>query len=223
MKFPISISVLGLLFQGTESLFCSRPTKAIYGCRYSDYLHVSYPDPIGPVECGDIYSIKDASLTPISVTVDAILDDESLYTLLLVDTYNKILHYGAVNLDYDFLTSNERRFEFDQTTRAHDMNIDQVDSAIGQAPNVTSGGGEELTKNDMNIDQAEGVFVKYQGPDSSKGLNLKLLPYEWLFARQSEIKDVPSLEKTSGFNYGEFLQEDIIIYTTFFSSGFCAF
>ena len=41
------------------------------------------------------------------MTAQGLSDDGSLYTLLLVDTPNSILHFGAVNVDYAFLTSGQ--------------------------------------------------------------------------------------------------------------------
>jgi hypothetical protein len=210
-----------LLLQETESsLLCSHPkvAKAIYGCRFSEYLHITYTDE--PLGCGDIYSSMQVSAPPISVTADALSDDGSMYTLLLVDTLSHAIHYGAVNLEYDFVTStNNRTRAFDPATNA----TTRRDERGGGG-----GGGEVLIRdNNKNIDEAEGVFVKYQGPDATKkwlwSTPDTLWPYEWLFARQSAVKDIPApLKKTSGFNYGEFFQNDVIIYALYFSSGFCA-
>jgi hypothetical protein len=104
-----------------------------------------------------------------------------------VDTPNSILHYGAVNVDYDFLTS-----------------------------------GQE------DIDQAGDVFTKYFGPSPPKfliiipGVYQTLFNYEWVLARQTGIRDVPELEKSLDFDYEGFLEDTDIVYTSYFSSGFCA-
>jgi hypothetical protein len=138
-------------------------------------------------KCGEIFAISEPQDTP-TVTVTGLSDDASLYTLLLVDTPNSILHFGAVNVDYAFLTS-----------------------------------GQD------DIDQAVSVFSACRGPSPPKfliiipGVYQTLFNYEWVLARQNMgSRDVPELDSNVNFDYEAFLDDTTIIYTSYFSSGFCA-
>jgi hypothetical protein len=100
---------------------------------------------------------------------------------------NEILHYGAVNVNFNFLTT-----------------------------------GQD------DIDQAGDVFSAYRGPSPPKfliiipGVYQTLFNYEWVLARQTGSRDVPDLDSNGNFDYKAFLEDTDIVYTSYFSSGFCA-
>ena len=94
-------SLFHLLFKPN----CRRRQKSsAYACSdSSNGLEITYPS--GVMSCGAVYSIDEAQAAPkLNVKVE-LPDSGELYTLLLVDTDNDILHYGAVNVEASSLSN----------------------------------------------------------------------------------------------------------------------
>jgi len=74
---------------------CKDPKDAAFPCvDDSSQLQVEYPKFV--LSCGDLHALVDTQDTPVVIYANAIT--EGLFSLLMYDTPNSFLHFGAVNI-----------------------------------------------------------------------------------------------------------------------------